>query len=123
MSKDIAHFKAEMALANDKLERSEKHLLSTLQASKEYQKIAELEQEDLVKRNLSLQALLTTSQSRLDEQSQSFDELRLSHLDLEKFAKESNAKIAMYERRCLVAEESLSGMLCLYILYLFIFIL
>jgi hypothetical protein len=108
MTKDVAHFKAEMSLAADKLERSEAHLLSTLQAAKEAAALAEAEQSDLVKRNLAIQALLTTANTRVDEQSQAFDELRMSYLELEKVGKENSAKIALYERRCSIAEESLA---------------
>lgn len=107
-NKDVAHFKAEISLAADKLSRAEAQLSAAVAAAQSASDANEGEVADLEQRLLAMQALLDTANGRLDAQSASFDTLQRSHAVLEAGARAGAEKLALYEKRATLADESLS---------------
>lgn len=107
-NKDVAHFKAEISLAADKLSRAEAQLSAAVAAAQSASAANEGEVADLEQRLLAMQALLDTANGRLDAQSASYDALQRSHAVLEAGSRAGAEKLALYEKRATLADESLS---------------
>ena len=107
-NKDVAHFKAEISLAADKLSRAEAQLSAAVAAAQSASDANEGEVADLEQRLLAMQALLDTANGRLDAQSASYDALQRSHAVLEAGSRAGAEKLALYEKRATLADESLS---------------
>jgi len=106
-NKDVAHFKAEIALASDRLERAETQLAAAVTAARTASEGHEGEVADLEQRLLAMQALLDTANAQVDSQGSALDGLRTSHKRLEAEARAAAEKVALYERRALLADESM----------------